>query len=168
MHKSIVRPKRAAIAVLALAVTTGLILVGTAGSAPASTGLQKVDARVLQAVQGGRVTSYWAILRQTADLSGAPSISNWDARGQFVYSRLTSVANSSQQGLRSLLKSRSAKFTSFWIINAIRITSGATTLAAVAARAEVARVVPSWTGHVVDGSLAPRAGIQTIEWNIQR
>jgi len=114
------------------------------------------------------VTSYWAILRQKADLSAATSISNWNARGWFVYNKLTSVANSSQAGLRSLLRSRGARFTPFWIINAIRITSGATTLAAVAARPEVSRVVPSWTGHVVDGSTAPRAGIQTVEWNIQR
>ncbi|HYT81491.1 MAG TPA: S8 family serine peptidase [Actinomycetota bacterium] len=165
------RRGRALVAVLAVALTTGLVLFGTAGSAPASTGLQKVDARVLQAVQGGGSATYWAILGQKADLSGAVSITGWTARGWYVYDRLTGVANSSQKGLRSLLRSQGAKFTPFWIINAIRITSGSTTLAAVAARPEVARVVPSWAGHVVDGTPSPaaiRAGIQTVEWNIDR
>ena len=102
------RPGRAAVALLAVALTTGLVLVGTAGSAPASTGMQKVDAKVLQAVQGGRTASYWALLRQKADLTGAPSITNWGARGWFVYNRLTQVANSSQKGLRALLSARGA------------------------------------------------------------
>jgi len=165
------RPRRAAVALLALALTTGLVLVGTAGSAPASTGLQKVDARVLRAVQGGGTTSYWALLTQKADLSGASSISGWGARGWFVYNRLTQVANSSQKGLRALLTARGARFTAFSIINAIRITSGAATLNAVAARSEVARIVPTWTVHIVDGTsgtTSTAGSIKTIEWNIQR
>jgi subtilisin family serine protease len=165
------RPRRAAVALLALALTTGLVLVGTAGSAPASTGLQKVDARVLRAVQGGRTASYWALLTQKADLTGASSIQGWGARGWFVYNRLTQVANSSQKGLRALLTARGARFTAFYIINAIRITSGAATLNAVAARSEVARIVPTWTVHIVDGTsgtTTSAGSIKTIEWNIQR
>ena len=165
------RPRRAAVALLALALTTGLVLVGTAGSAPASTGLQKVDAGVLRAVQGGRTTSYWALLKQKADLTGASSITNWGARGWFVYNRLTQVANSSQKGLRALLTARGARFTAFYIINAIRITSGGATLSAVAARSEVAKIVPTWTVHIVDGTsgtTTSAGSIKTIEWNIQR
>ncbi len=161
------RPSRAALAVVTLALT-GLVLVSTSGAAPAASGLQKVDAKVLRAVQGGGTTTYWAILRDKADLSGAAAISDWNARGWFVYNRLTGAARNSQGELRALLKSQAVRYTSFWIINALRITSGSSTLAAVAARPEVEKIVPSWTTHIIDGSPAPRAGIQTIEWNIQR
>src|SRR5439155_685778 len=157
MHRfNVVRSPRMAAAVVTLALT-GLVLVSTSGAAPAASGLQKVDTQVLRAVQGGASTTYWAILRQKADLSGASAISDWDARGWFVYNRLTRVARDSQGALRSLLKSQGVRYTSFWIINAIRITSGASTLAAVAARPEVASVVPDWVSHIVDGSPAPRA-----------
>ena len=163
------RRRRGLVAAMAVALTTGLFLFGTAGTAPASTALSKVDAQVLRAVQGSGTATYWALLRQKADLSGAASISGWAARGWYVYNRLTGVANSSQKGLRSLLQSRGAKYTPFWIINGIRITSGSTTLSAVAARPEVAKVVPSWHGFVVDGSpAATRASINAIEWNIDR
>ena len=167
MHRfNVVRSPRMAAAVVTLALT-GLVLVSTSGAAPAASGLQKVDAQVLRAVQGGASTTYWAILRDKADLSAAPGISDWNARGWYVYNRLVGVARDSQGALRSLLKSQGVRYTSFWIINAIQITSGASTLAEVAARPEVASVVPNWSSHI-DGSPAPKSGIQTIEWNIQR
>ena len=159
------RPHRAAAAVLTLALT-GLVLVSTSGAAPAASGLSKVDAKVLRQVQGGGTAPYWAILRQKADLSGATSIANWDARGWFVYDRLTSVANSSQRELRSLLRSQGASFHAFWIINAVRVVSSASTLAAVAARPEVAQVLPDW--HATIPQVTRTAGVSAVEWNIQR
>src|SRR6266496_643399 len=78
------RRGRGLVAAMAVAMTTGLFLFGTAGSAPASTALSKVDARVLRAVQSGGTATYWALLRQKADLSGASSISGWSARGWYV------------------------------------------------------------------------------------
>ena len=126
MQKRAARPKRAVVALLALALTTGLVL--AAGPASVSAGVSgKIDAKVLKGVQGGKATVYWAILRQKADLSGATAIKNWDARGWYVYNQLTSTAASSQKGLRALLKARGAPAKSFWIINAIRIRSGAST-----------------------------------------
>jgi subtilisin family serine protease len=136
-------------------------------AAPASvsaSGLQKIDRRVLQAVKAGKSASYWALLRQRADLSGASSIKSWNARGQYVYSRLTNVASSSQRGLKALLANRGVKFQSFWIINAIRITSGSTTLQAVAARPEVKRVVPTWR-YTIE-KVQQVADVKTVEWNI--
>src|ERR1700757_1109076 len=120
-------PPSAVVAIVTLAIS-GLFLVSASGSAPAASGLAKVDARVVQAVQRGGTTTYWAILRHKADLSAAPAISDWNARGWYVYDRLTRVARS-QQDLKVLLTSQGANYTSFWIINAIRITSGASTMA---------------------------------------
>src|SRR5436309_11519238 len=101
MHERAARPRRAVVALLALALTTGLVMAAAPASVSAS-GLQKIDARVLRAVSGGKQATYWAILGQRADLSGATSIKNWTTRGWFVYNRLNSVANSSQRGLKAL------------------------------------------------------------------
>jgi subtilisin family serine protease len=168
MHAGRVRrAHRFLVAFVALALTTGLIIAAAPAAAPAPAGgLRKVDARVLKAVQGGRSATYWAILRQRADLSGASAIKDWNARGWYVYNKLTGVANSSQRGLRALLSNRGVSFNAFWIINAIRIKSRSATLNAVAARRDVARVVPTWSARI------PRvhrtAGISAVEWNIQR
>ncbi len=152
-------------AFLALVLTAGLVG-AAAPAANSASGLQKVDARVIRAVQGGQTAAYWAILRQRADLSAASSIRGWTVRGWFVVNQLQSVAGSSQRGLRALLRQRKASFETFWIINAIRINSGAATLEAVAARSEVARVVPDWAARV-EASMTS-ATISAVEWNIQR
>jgi subtilisin family serine protease len=167
MHPRAARPKRAVVALLALALTTGLVLAAGPASVSAG-GLSKVDAKVLKAVQGGKATVYWAILRQKADLSGATAIQNRTAQGWFVYNQLTSTAASSQKGLRALLKARGAPAKSFWIINAIRIRSGAATLKAVAARPEVARILRDWSARIITPVKAnkARAKTQAIEWNI--
>jgi subtilisin family serine protease len=106
-------------------------------------------------------------LKQHADLTAATSIRDWNARGSFVYNRLTSVANSSQRGLLALLRQRGVRFTAFWIVNAIRIRSGAATLAAVAGRPEVARVVPTWSASIPP-DVESDPGPKIVEWNIQR
>jgi subtilisin family serine protease len=167
MHRRAARPKRAVVALLALALTTGLVLAAGPASGSAG-GAGKIHAKVLKAVQGGKVTVYWAILRQKADLSGATAIKNRTAQGWFVYNQLTSTAASSQKGLRALLKARGAPAKSFWIINAIRIKSGAATLKAVAARPEVARILPDWSAKVVApvSAKAFAKKIKAIEWNI--
>jgi subtilisin family serine protease len=159
---SAARPRRAVVVLLALALTAGLAI-STAG--PATAG-GKIDAKVLQAVKGGKVATYWAILRKQADLSGASSVKNWDARGAWVVDRLKAVATSSQRGLKALLGSRGASHESFWIINAIQIKSKASTVQAVAARGEVERILPSWSAKVP--TPIKGADVDAIEWNIQR
>jgi subtilisin family serine protease len=161
MHsRSVARPRRAVIVLLALAMTAGLAF-STAG--PATAG-GKIDAKVLRAVKGGKVATYWAILRQKADLSGASSIKDWDARGAWVVDRLQAVANSSQRGLKALLSRQGVSHESFWIINAIQIRSKAATLQKVAARGEVERVISDEVARIPEPTRT--ASVDAIEWNI--
>ena len=153
---------------LTMALITGLAI-SAAPTAVSAPGLQKVDVRVQRSVQGGRTGTYWVILRPRADLSGANAIRGWNARGWYVYKRLTQTAAASQRGLRALLSNQGAGFQAFWIINAIRVTSSAATLSAVAARSEVARIVPDWHVRV---ETPPRtkdlSKVSVVEWNIDR
>jgi subtilisin family serine protease len=166
LQRRAARPRRAVVALLALALTTGLVMAAGPASVAAG-GSQKIDAKVLRAVQGGKSTVYWAILRQKADLSGAAQIQDRTAQGWYVYNRLTSVASSSQKGLRAMLKARGVSAKAFWILNAIRIRSGAATLNAVAARSEVARILPDWTAKIISPvSVVSGAKVNAVEWGI--
>jgi len=158
------RSKRAVVALLALALTTGLVIAAAPAAVPASSGLGKVDARVLRAVQGGKSATYWAILSRRADLSRASAISDRNAQGWYVYNKLTGVANSSQRGLRAMLKASGVSYRPFWIINAVRITSKAGLLKAVAGRGEVARILPKWSYKLAP--VTKTQDVSAIEWNI--
>jgi subtilisin family serine protease len=159
------RLRRTMVALVSLALATGLAIAAP-GAVSASSGLSKVEPRVLRAVQGGRSATYWIILRARADLSGAPSIKDWTARGWFVVNRLQAVADSAQKELRTLLRQRKATFKPFWIVNTIRVRSGAATLRALAARHEVERIVPDWSARLPKVSRS--ADVAAVEWNIQR
>jgi subtilisin family serine protease len=131
--------------------------------------LDKVDPAVVDAVEPGGETTFWAVLREKADLSGAARMKD-SARGQFVYNQLTSTADHSQAGLRAFLDGQTtASYKSFWIVNAIRIRGDANLLQAVAARPEVEQILPTRTYEIpkpLPGGRQP--GLDVVEWNIDR
>jgi subtilisin family serine protease len=148
------------------ALLTASLVMASPPVAVSSPGLEKVDRRVLRMLQGGRTVAYWVLLRQKADLSGASKIKDWNERGSFVYRRLNAVANSSQKGLRDLLRSRGVSAKAFWIINAIRVKSTIGMLGAVAAREDVEGIVPDWTARIPNADRS--AEVAAVEWNIAR
>jgi hypothetical protein len=155
---------------LLLALAASLVAATSfAGTSSAGNPLDKVDPAVVNAVQGGGQTTFWAILSEKADLSAAPSMKD-SARGRFVYDRLNSVADQSQAGLRALLEQQAASYKPFWIINAIRIHGGADLLNQVAARPEVADIKADGAYKipkpVAGGGGSP--GVNTVEWGIDR
>ena len=137
------------------------------GPAGAGTSLDKVDATVTQQLAVRGETTFWAELSQKADLSGAAAIKNSDQRGGFVLDRLQTVANQSQAGLRALLNQRGVKFQPFYIVNAIRITASEGVLNEVAARPEVAKILPSESYRVPDPIKGKtESKVNAVEWNI--
>lgn len=92
--------------------------------------------------------AYWVYLAEQADLSGADAISDWSKRGSFVYNTLLETAHASQADIVNLLDQEQttgnvSRFQSFFIVNAILVTSNVNTLDALAAHADVARLEPS-------------------------
>jgi hypothetical protein len=152
------------LAVLAFPAFAGSTAVGTEA---AGNPLAKVSPQVVQQISANGKATFWAQMRQKADLSGAASIQNRTERGTFVLDQLRTVANQSQADLRALLTKRGADFQPFYISNAIRITAGEAVLQEVAAQPEVARILPSQTYRVPDpikGKVEPK--VNTVEWNI--
>jgi len=153
---------------LVLAVVASSLLIASPASAAASWE-NKVDSTVLAQAASNAETTYWAILKDKADLKPAPGIKNRTARGKFVIDELRKVADRSQGGLRALLRKRGADHQFFWIINAIKITSSEAVLKEVAAHPGVERIVAART-YVMP---KPQPGgdepsVNAVEWNIDR
>jgi subtilisin family serine protease len=170
MRRGVASSSRARLALpLAVALVTGLLIATAQSASTAPRSLGKVDAKVVHQMRTQGSASFWILLRQKADLSRAPSIKNWTARGTFVVRQLKSVADSSQRGLRAYLSARGVSYQSFWIVNGIRVTgANAPVLSAVAARTEVRRIVSTWSVPVERAVPAAKPhATGAVEWGIK-
>jgi len=164
------RPGLRFVSLSAVVLAVGLVLAAgpaTLASSRQSTGASKIDSRVLRQAQSTGRATYWAVLAQHADLSAAPRMKDSTGRGWFVVNALKSVATTSQRGLAGLLSARGASFTSFWIVNTVRVVSDAATLRAVASRSEVASIVPDIPARIPNERVSRANRVQAVEWNIK-
>src|SRR5215510_10593930 len=67
---------------------------GAASTSGAASG--KVEQKVLDQIADNGQTTFWAVLREKANLGRAQGIQNRNARGTFVVNELKKVANQSQ------------------------------------------------------------------------
>ncbi|USQ77398.1 cell wall-binding repeat-containing protein [Ornithinimicrobium cryptoxanthini] len=145
---------------------------GAAGPPPTAAGLapdERVDAAVTAELERDGTADFWVYFPERPDLSPAAAIEDWEARGQWVYDRLTSTAASSQAEVRAELDASGADYQSFHVTNAIRVTDGdAELVASLAADTDVQRLYPTFAvappeaGLDAVGTPAPQA----IEWGI--
>lgn len=129
----------------------------------------RVDAAVTAELERDGTADFWVYFPERPDLSPAAAMQDWEARGQWVYDRLTSTAESSQAGVRAELDASGATYQSFHITNAIRVTDGdAELVATLAADTDVQRLYPTFAiappeaGLDTVGTPAPQA----VEWGI--
>ena len=131
--------------------------------------MDKVEAMVLDQIEQSGETIFWAVLKEKADLSRAPTIQNSDERGEFVYDELTKVADESQSGLNSLLSKEGVSHESFWIANAVRITADRSVLAQVAALPGVDKVLADRTHDLPEPQpVDALPTVDAVEWGIDR
>lgn len=103
----------------------------------------RVDAQLQAELAGGGSADFVIELSEQADLSAAYSISDWNARGQYVVDTLKATAEHSQKNAIGQLKRQGANFTSYFAYNMIVVQGGnQRVLDAVASLPEVARVRP--------------------------
>jgi subtilisin family serine protease len=162
-------PLRAAVVAIAMALAFPIELSASPSSPVGTSGRAMVDPSVQAALVSKGEADAWVVLKAHADLDAALSISDWNARGQFVVDRLTSIAESSQAGLRRMLAARGVDFHPFWIANAISVHADTATLDAVVGRPEVARVVADVPYRIPTPEPAvEQATISGVEWGIDR
>jgi len=136
-------------------------------------GLPRVDPLLLanlESASDGKA-DFVVVLRSQADLSDAQAITDWQMRGEYVYTKLHGHAEHSQQGLRRMLQDYGVLFQPLHIINALIVHGGDQALVnRLAAREDVAQIIANRAIEIeqpqisADGILSPEA----IEWNIQR
>lgn len=146
----------------------------SAQNAQTQTRAAVVEAGLRETILANGQGQYLVYLTEQADLSAAYDISDWAARGQYVYTTLWNKANETQAGLLAFLGSQQAagdvaSYRAFYIVNAVAVTSGVNTLDAIAARPDIDRIESSKTFQVVEPiRLDLTAGPQTLEWGVEK
>jgi serine protease AprX len=105
----------------------------------------KVHPDVLTAVAAGD-SEFLIYVTPVADLSGAASLSTKEAKGQYVYQKLTAAAEAAQPPVRQTLSQLGAQFQAFWVSNVIWAKGNQAVVQAVAVLPQVAYIAPSPVG----------------------
>lgn len=111
----------------------------------------------------------WVKLKPRANLSGAvANVKGWGKRGTAVHNALLSTARSSQSSLVQALKDKGVTHKPFWIANTVKVTADEATIAELAKRSDVAKIVDDRIFRIPEPQPgAAEAIINTIEWNIE-
>lgn len=128
---------------------------------------EKVEAKVLGDMASKGKATFWVMLKDKADLQPAFSMKNDAARGTFVYEALKNLADRTQTGLRSLLKTAGATYHPFWIVNSIQVVNGKNgLLTELTLRPEVEKIVADRSYELLKPTPDMREVLDSIEWNI--
>ena len=149
-----------------------LFMVGLAALMPQKgmANWQKVDPALLRALETEQVIEFHVILAQQADVSGAAALNGKAARTAYVFNRLVETANRTQQGILQHLQTEGLSYRSFYIYNALNVTGSRATLEWLAARPDVARIVPLPAPRldpVTVERTVPTAP-EVVQWNLLR
>ena len=132
---------------IAVAVAAVMTVAGAASSG--TTGWSAKVAPALLADAASGETEFFVELATQADLSGAYRLRTKEAKGRFVYERLTATARATQAPLRARLTELGLPHQSYWIINAIWVRGDLRAVAAMASRPDVVRVFANVGGRLV-------------------
>jgi subtilisin family serine protease/N-acetylneuraminic acid mutarotase len=81
---------------------------------------EKVDPAVVEALTA-QGSADFVVHLERPDLSGAAAITDWGARGRYVYERLRATAAGSQQPVIGVLEERGLDYRQYWITNAVLV-----------------------------------------------
>jgi len=99
---------------------------------------KKVDPAVVESLQANGVTDFVIVMAEQADLNQAYSITDWDARGWYVYNTLKATAERTQKNVKGQLTARGLRYHAFISGNEIYVHQG--TLQALEAALGLAEV----------------------------
>lgn len=123
--------------------------------------------RPMPATVAGNKRVVWVELKQSASLATASRTRGWRARGQSVYSELTRTAAASQASLRQFLQQKGVKHKAHWIVNAVRVEADEATIAEIARRSDVARILDDQRYEIPQPTPGTsQASVNSVEWNI--
>jgi subtilisin family serine protease len=128
----------------------------------------KVDSRLLQSTPA--TNEFLVILSEQADLSGATALKTKDAKGRYVFERLTEVAQRTQPPILKTLQEKKLEYQPFWVANMICVRGDLPAIQSLAQREDTARIVANSANRVPD--LLPTSAsvneANLVEWNISQ
>ncbi|MER5400527.1 S8 family serine peptidase [Streptomyces sp. NPDC002599] len=134
--------RRGAVWVAAAFTATALLTASTpalaAGAAPSSA---EVDSALTAAVAKGGDATFFVVLKDRADLSGAKKQKTHAARARAAFKELRANAADSQASLTSFLDRKKIGHQDYWIANAIQVTGDLDLVNELARRPDVASIV---------------------------
>jgi uncharacterized repeat protein (TIGR01451 family) len=158
-----------------ISVLDGAMVNPPAGEA-AVPGLGRVDDKIFQdiAASPDGTADFIVIVDGQADLSAAYTITDWSARGHYVYNSLKEFSDQYQVGVRQLLARQGFDYTPLYIVNGLLVRGGTANLVnSLAARPDVLQIVGNHQIAVEDTQpvglerlLQPVEAPTAIEWNI--
>ncbi len=102
--------------------------------------LLKTDPHLLDRLDREKEAEFLVILQQQADTRAAARFKTKEEKGRYVYEKLLATAETTQQGLRQLLKTAQAPIQTYWIVNMVWTKGNLSLLQQIAALPEVARI----------------------------
>ncbi|MEV1025981.1 S8 family serine peptidase [Streptomyces sp. NPDC050264] len=147
------RPPRRRTAVWAAAAFTATALAAgvmpaVAADAPSAT--VKIDPSLSSAVAKGGDATFFVVLKDKPNLSGAEKQKTHAAKARAAYKELRANADDSQASLRSFLDKKKVGHKDFWIANTLQVTGDQSLVNALAKRSDVASIVKKRTFKLDD------------------
>ncbi|GII57742.1 hypothetical protein Pth03_61310 [Planotetraspora thailandica] len=139
------------------------------GAAQPSPEPSKIDKVIQAELAKDDKATFWVRLKDAADLTAARTAKTKTEKAEQVYQAKTEKATSSQANLRKLLTAQHADFSSFWIVNAVKVTGDAKLAAEIAKLPEVKQIEADQVVKLPDP--LPGKAVQkvdAVEWNIDR
>lgn len=127
---------------------------------------KKVDPRLLQSAPA--TNEFLVILSEQAGLSGAAALKTKDAKGKYVFERLTEVAQRTQQPILKMLQDEALEHRSFWIANMIWVRGDLHAIQSLAQREDTTHIVANAAVRVPNllPTLKSITAVNSVEWNI--
>ncbi|MFJ7204114.1 S8 family serine peptidase [Streptomyces sp. NPDC098789] len=167
------RPLRAALAAL----TSILLLPLGAGAAAAApepgpakgAAEQKIEPALRTQLDGGKA-AFWVYLDSAADLTAAGKQPTRTGKAEAVLKAKKDHATRTQAELIKALDGARAEYTSYWIVNAVRVVGGEKLAGTLAQRPEVSRIDADDKVAIPKPAAGNRekAAADAVEWNIDR
>src|SRR5262245_16798622 len=146
----------------------GVLAAGSCQQDDADEADNKTTAGALTQASANASPAYLVMMREQANLAPARGMTDWAARGRFVFDELTRTARSSSTAaLYGRMRTRGYRMKQFWIVNGFRIESDAATAQELRNDPAVAAVVPETVFSIPP--VAPgqqQATVNGVEWGL--
>ena len=128
----------------------------------------KISAAVTAALEADGRAGVWVHFAAEPQLATMAAVNGWEARGEAVHHRLTTVAKDSQARVRALLDAEGAKYHAFHITNAIKVEGASASLVQrLADLPEVSEVLPEFGVELIEPvATAPASEPTALTWGL--